>query len=294
MDFSNIQTPQFPVLKAHKKAFVIAAIVGIISGTAITVSGFASPIPVHDDSNFAKIMDVLEKTEQIIDKATQQLNIEKLMNKNINTVMDKYNTYVTKHINELDSMLSKAGGYLSQAQGIVDDATGKVETYTSEKYLKTKIPEISIAQKDGKIVINSQSVSNAYANAQGSIIQNNQNILDAQKHISEQMKNARAELQELMKKNADLGETDGILAAQQINNQIKALEAYISSLLVEQQALAAQATALRDQAEAQKAQNDALQREAMKNATEAEYAEQEKFYESYVYKRVLPNLSFWK
>lgn len=292
MDFSNIQTPQFPVLKAHKKAFVIAGIVGIISGTAITAS--AVIVPVHDDSNFAKIMDVLEKTEQIIDKATQQLNIEKLMNKNINTVMEKYNTYVTKHINDLDSMLSKAGGYLSQAQGIVDDATGKVETYTSEKYLKTKIPEISIAQKDGKIVINSQSVSNAYANAQGSIIQNNQNILDAQKHISEQMQKARTELQELMKKNADLGETDGILAAQQINNQIKALEAYISSLLVEQQALAAQATALRDQAEAQKAQNDALQKEAMKNASEAERADKDKFYESYVYKRTLPNLSFWK
>ena len=285
MDFSNIQIPQFPGLKEHKKAFVIAGLVGVISGTVITAS---AAIPVHDDSNLLKIMDVLEKTEQIIDKATEQLNIEKLMNKNINTVMEKYNTYVTKHINDLDSMLSKAGGYLSQAEGIVDDATGKVETYTSEKYLKTQIPEISIAQKDGKIVINSQSVSNAYANAQGSIIQNNQNILDAQKHISEQMKTARTELQELMKKNADLGETDGILAAQQINNQIKALEAYISSLLVEQQALAAQATALRDQAEAQRAQNQALQNQAISNAIAADREEKDKFYSSYRYVRVIP------
>lgn len=285
MDFSNIQIPQISAFKGHQKALVIAGIVGIISGTVITAS---AAIPVHDDTNLLKIMDVLEKTEQIIDKATQQLNIEKLMNKNINTIMSKYNTYVTKHINDLNSMLSKAGGYLNQAQGIVDDATGKVETYTSEKYLKTQIPEISIAQKDGKIVINSQSVSNAYANAQGSIIQNNQNILDAQKHISEQMKTARTELQDLMKKNAALGETDGILAAQQINNQIKALEAYITSLLVEQQALAAQATALRDQAEAQRAQNQALQNQAISNAIAADREEKDKFYSSYRYVRVIP------
>lgn len=291
MNFGTVKFPQIPAFKGHQKALVIAGLVGIISGTVITAS---AAIPVHDDTNLLKIMDVLEKTEQIIDKATQQLNIEKLMNKNINSIMDKYNTYVTKHINDLDSMLSKAGGYVGQAQDIVNSTTGKVETYTSEKYLKTQIPEISIAQKDGKIVINSSSVSNAYANAQGSIIQNNQNILDAQKHISEQMKTARTELQELMKKNADLGETDGILAAQQINNQIKALIAFIDTLKVEQNALEAQATALRDQAEAQKAQNDALQKEAMKNASEAEGAEKDKYYSTYVYKRVLPNLSFWK
>ena len=53
-------------------------------------------------------------------------------------------------------------------------------------------------------------------------------------------------------------------------------------------ALEAQATALRDQAEAQRIQNEMIQREAMDNAAKAEREEAEKFYSTYTYVRELP------
>ena len=138
---------------------------------------------------------------------------------------------------------------------------------TADKYLAAIIP--AMTDDNGKISWNAKNVAKmAY---QGAIMTNNKDVLEAYKKISTELEDANKELQDLMEENAKLG-TDsktGTLAAQQLNNQIKAVQARIQTYETMMKSLQGQNDIIRSQAEAQEKTNEILVNRAQVNAEKA-------------------------
>lgn len=248
--FSQTLTAMSCSICEHKKLFLTAMMLGALSSTIFINSSQAAKI-VYDPKNTAEAVKILEQTAKITNIAGKQLGLSEQDIKNINAAVDHYTKLINKHSKNLELILNNKGGYVAAIKAISEEE-GNGNFNTAEKWLAAIIP--AVTDNNGNISFKAQNI--ARLAAQGAIMTNNADVLEAMKQIQVELNNSESVLQDLLKQNAELGVDNGTLAAQQLNNEIKGLQTHISVLNSQMDALNNQAKILQMQADAQDKQNE--------------------------------------
>lgn len=248
--FSQTLTAMACSIYEHKKLFLTAMLFGALSSTVFINSSEAARI-VYDPKNTAQAIKILEQSAKISSTLGKQLGLSEQDIKNINEAVTKYTTLINKHSKNLELILNNKGGYVAAIKAISEEE-GKGNFNTAEKWLAAIIP--AVTDNNGNISFKAQNI--ARLAAQGAIMTNNADVLEAMKQIQVELNNSESVLQDLLKQNAELGIDNGTLAAQQLNNEIKGLQTHISVLNSQMSALNNQAKILQMQSEAQDKQNE--------------------------------------
>ena len=253
--------------KQNTRILLTAAMLGVLSSTIFMAPSQAARI-VYDPKNTAEAVKILKESQNIANTVGKQLGLSEQDLKNINEFADKYTKIIETHSKAIEKVMSQHGGFVggkikmsTKTDGGADDED--IEITTADKWLGGLIP--AAMDQDGRISFSAKNI--ARMAAAGAIMSNNKDVLEAYGKITEELAKSEQTLQELLKKNAELGIDNGGLAAQQLNNQIKGLETHISGLHAQMDALAGQSKILESQAKAQEAQNDQKLAEASAKAT---------------------------
>ena len=247
----------------NKKKTIVALVAGLLTGTMFISDG---AYLVKDIQNIAETVKVYTETTKVVTNTLKQLGLSEIDLNNINNYLKKFNDSFETHRKNIDELMIANGGFMGTGiNGSVSSDNGKYST--ADKDLAAIIP--AMTDDNGKISWNAKNVAKmAY---QGAIMTNNKDVLEAYKKISTELEDANKELQDLMEENAKLG-TDsktGTLAAQQLNNQIKAVQARIQTYETMMKSLQGQNDIIRSQAEAQEKTNEILVNRAQVNAEKA-------------------------
>lgn len=267
--------------KQNSRILLTAAMLGILSSSIFMAPSQAARI-VYDPKNTAEAVKILEQSKNIANTVGKQLGLSEQDLKNINEFADKYSKIIETHSKAIEKVMAQHGGYVGGKISMTMDGDGRddVEITTADKWLGTLIPQAM--DKNGNISLNAKNI--ARMAAAGAIMSNNKDVLEAFGKITAELDKSEKTLQELLKKNSELGIDNGTLAAQQLNNQIKGLETHISGLHAQMEALQGQSKVLESQSKAQETQNDQKLAEASAKAT-SDYIEEnhEKFENSTSY-----------
>lgn len=248
--FSQTLTAMSSSICEHKKLFLTAMMLGALSST-IFINSSQAAIPVIDSQNIQEAVKILEETNKVTQTLGKQLGLSEQDLKNINEAVNHYTTLINKHSKNLELIFNNKGGYVAAIKAISEEE-GKGNFNTAEQWLAAIIP--AVTDNNGNISFNAQNI--ARLAAQGAIMTNNADVLEAMKQIQVELNNSESVLQDLLKQNAELGIDNGTLAAQQLNNEIKGLQTHISVLNSQMDALNNQAKILQMQSEAQDKQNE--------------------------------------
>mgnify|MGYP002519814543 CR=1 FL=1 len=260
------------VFNSHRKIFMTAAMLGILSGSIFIAPSQAARI-VYDPKNTAEAVKILKESQNIVNSLGKQLGISEKQLQNINSTVNHYTALIETHTKNVEEIMSKHGGYIgSNTNGSDDDS----KYSSADIFLGTMIP--SMTDSNGRLSFDAKNV--ARAAAAGAIMSNNKDVLEAYNKISAELDKSEKELHELLKKNGELGINDGTLAAQQLNNQIKGLETHISGLHAQMDAIQGQAKVLQSQADAQDKENEYKAGEASAEATKKYIEENKQAYEN--------------
>lgn len=251
LDFSE-------VISSHRKVFITAAMLGILSGSIFIAPSQAAKI-VYDPKNTAEAVKILKESQNIVNTVGKQLGLSEKQMKNINDTVNHYTTLIETHTKNIEEIMAKHGGYIGAASGT--EGNGKYSS--ADIFLGTMIP--AMTDSNGRLSFNAKNL--ARAAAAGAIMSNNKEVLEAFNKITKELEKSEKELQELLKKNGELGIDNGSLAAQQLNNQIKGLETHIAGLHAQMEAIQGQAKVLKSQADAQDKENEYKAGEAAAEAT---------------------------
>lgn len=246
-------------LADNKKKTIVALVAGLLTGTMFISDG---AYLVKDVQNIAQTIKVYTETTKVVTNTLKQLGLSEIDLNNINNFLKKFNTSFETHQQNIDRLMTSNGGFMGT--GFNGAASDNDKYSTADKYLAAIIP--AMTDDNGKISWNAKNVAKmAY---QGAIMTNNKDVLEAYKKISTELEDANKELADLLEENAKLG-TDsktGTLAAQQLNNQIKAVQARIQTYEAMMKSLQGQNEIIRSQAAAQEKSNEILVNRAQVNA----------------------------
>lgn len=246
-------------LADNKKKTIVALIAGLLTGTMFISDG---AYLVKDVQNIAQTIKVYTETTKVVTNTLKQLGLSEIDLNNINNFLKKFNTSFETHQKNIDDLMVSYGGFMGT--GINGSSQDNEKYSTADKYLAAIIP--AMTDNNGKISWNAKNVAKmAY---QGAIMTNNKDVLEAYKKIQTELEDANKELADLIEENAKLG-TDsktGTLAAQQLNNQIKAVQARIQTYETMMKSIQGQNEIIRSQAAAQEKSNEILVNRAQVNA----------------------------
>lgn len=250
--------------KQNSRILLTATMLGILSSSIFMAPSQAARI-VYDPQNTAEAVKILKESQNIANTVGKQLGLSEQDLKNINEFANKYSKLIETHSKAIEKVMASHGGYIgkisTKTDGGADDED--IEISSADKWLGTLIPMAT--DKDGRISFNAKNI--ARMAAAGAIMSNNKDVLEAMAQITQELDRSEKTLQDLLKKNSELGIDNGSLAAQQLNNQIKGLETHISGLHAQLDAIQGQSKILESQAKAQEAQNDQKLAEASAKAT---------------------------
>lgn len=238
-------------LADNKKKAIFCLIAGLFTGTVFISDG---AYLVKDVKNIAQTVKVYTETAKVVANTLKQVGLSEIDIANINGFLEKFQTKFGEQNKRMENILAEHTGYIGTG------FAGDTEFSSADKYLKTIMPVIS--SDDGKISLNARNVARmVYMTA---IMDNNQNVLEATKDIQEGLTEAHKELEDLMEENRKLGISGkkGTLAAQQINNQIKVVQARIDSYNTILKSIMSENEIVRSQAEAQEKQNEVIANKA--------------------------------
>lgn len=252
LDFSE-------VFSSHRKVFMTAAMLGILSGSIFIAPSQAAKI-VYDPKNTAEAVKILKESQNIVNTVGKQLGLSEKQMKNINDTVNHYTTLIETHTKNIEEIMAKHGGYIGAG---VTGKDGDQKYSSADIFLGTMIP--AMTDSNGRLSFDAKNL--ARAAAAGAIMTNNKQVLEAFAKITKELDKSEKELQELLKKNGELGIDNGSLAAQQLNNQIKGLETHIAGLHAQMEAIQGQAKVLKSQADAQDKENEYKADEAAAEAT---------------------------
>ena len=268
------------VVSENKKKMVGCLIAGLITGMAFASS---AAYIVKDPENIAETVKVFTETSKVVTNTLEQLGVSKVDLANINEFLDKFNKATQEHTKNINEILAENGGYLgtppfmNTTNGETTDANGekKPAKYSSaDKYMAAVFPILS-GDANGKMTLDAKNLAKiAY---QGAVMSNNTKVLEAYKKVEDELDKAHQELAELLEENSKLGleNKKGTLAAQQLNNQIKAVQARIESYQTTMQAIKGQNEVMHAQAKAQEEQNEIVYQQAQTKANN-DYIEERK------------------
>lgn len=246
-------------LADNKKKTIVALVAGLLTGTMFISDG---AYLVKDVQNIAQTIKVYTETTKVVTNTLKQLGLSEIDLNNINNFLKKFNTSFETHQKNIDDLMVSYGGFMGT--GINGSSQDNEKYSTADKYLAAIIP--AMTDNNGKISWNAKNVAKmAY---QGAIMTNNKDVLEAYKKIQTELEDANKELADLIEENAKLG-TDsktGTLAAQQLNNQIKAVQARIQTYETMMKSIQGQNEIIRSQAAAQEKSNEILVNRAQVNA----------------------------
>lgn len=246
-------------LADNKKKTIVALVAGLLTGTMFISDG---AYLVKDVQNIAQTIKVYTETTKVVTNTLKQLGLSEIDLNNINNFLKKFNTSFETHQKNIDDLMVSYGGFMGT--GINGSSPDNDKYSTADKYLAAIIP--AMTDDNGKISWNAKNVAKmAY---QGAIMTNNKDVLEAYKKIQTELEDANKELADLLEENAKLG-TDsktGTLAAQQLNNQIKAVQARIQTYEAMMKSIQGQNEIIRSQAAAQEKSNEILVNRAQVNA----------------------------
>lgn len=274
------------VVSENKKKMVGCLVAGLITGMAFASS---AAYIVKDPENIAETVKVFTETSKVVTNTLEQLGVSKVDLANINEFLDKFNKATQEHAKSINEIMAENGGYLGTPPFVNETIKGNESTDTdtdengnkkpavyssADKFLATFFPMIS-TDSNGKMSLNAKNLAKlAY---QGAVMSNNTKVLEAYKKVQEELDKAHKELAELLEENAKLGleNKKGTLAAQQLNNQIKAVQARIESLQTTMSAIKGQNEIMHSQAKVQEEQNEIVYQQAQCQAND-DYIEERK------------------